>query len=161
MQTLTQTVSNLLFLTGRWCSLIAAISSDNNRKARDVRSFHPRCDPTSQVGALKMNIPVCFLPTCLWQTQTRWQLKSRLPTRDRTTFSLAIIVFSSKWQQLKKRGACNVPSLSLSVWRLLCETIITIIRVITAAGPWLVKFKPQHVNMHQPPPPQHAGRGHD
>lgn len=33
--------------------LITVISSDNNRKASDVRSFHPAVTPTGRVGALE------------------------------------------------------------------------------------------------------------
>lgn len=73
------------------------ISSDNNRKAGDVRPlFHPAVTPASQVGALEANVSVCFPPCVVFDTLGS---QGRLPTRDQTTFSLAIIVFSLKWER--------------------------------------------------------------
>lgn len=105
--------SNPLFLTRYWCLLITVISSDNNRKASDVRSFHPAVTQQAKWELWKWT----SLPVSSPRVFDTLRGRSLLPTRDETTFSLAIIVFSQKWQRLKKRKPVMLPlSLTAAVW---------------------------------------------
>lgn len=76
--------------TARFRSIVlngAVISSDNNRKANDVISFHRAVDPTRQVGAVEMNV-------CLTNSATQHQKASTQKTRGVNLFISNYSVFT-------------------------------------------------------------------
>lgn len=79
------------------CLLITVISFDNNRKANDVISFHPAVTPQAKWELWKWTSLFLFSLRA-FDKLSNSAAKASTQKREECTFSLAIIVFSPKWQ---------------------------------------------------------------
>lgn len=110
-------VQILLFLIGCWCMLITVVSSDNNRKASDVKSFHPAVTQQAKRELWKWtSLSVSTPCVCLTHSAAR-QPKPTPNTRRDYLFISNYSVFS-KVAAANKRHPVMLPlSLTAPVWK--------------------------------------------